>query len=161
MKKKKKKKKKKKQYSSLKDLTNFNSKINPPSIRYNAHAYALVILIGTFSGAWPYLKLITMLYCWLASPSKMAPKRRGQILMFLDTLGKWSLIDVFVLVMCMVSFRLHIISPASLLILPEDFYVVDVQVREMLQVRQKKIESNRIASRKISRALFKLTNPQK
>jgi hypothetical protein len=31
---------------------------------WTAGAYFLAVLIGTFSGAWPYLKLLVIGYCW-------------------------------------------------------------------------------------------------
>ena len=75
--------------SSLKDM-------------YEAGAYPLVFLIGTFSGVWPYLKCLLLLYSWFAPPWLFRPKQRGQTLQLLDILGKWSLIDIYVLVLCMI-----------------------------------------------------------
>lgn len=47
--------------------------------------------------------------------------------MWLDALGKWSMIDIFVLVLSMVGFHLKILSPA-LAMLPAEFYNIEVQV---------------------------------
>jgi len=49
----------------------------------------------------------------------------------LDSLGKWSLIDAFVLIMLQVAFRFYITSTAisSLAFIPENFVIVDVLVR--------------------------------
>ena len=61
----------------------------------------------------------------------MPIKRRGMWLEALDALGKWSLIDTFVLVMMMVAFRFHIENQKtweSITFLPDDFLVVDVIV---------------------------------
>lgn len=41
----------------------------------------------------------------------MARERRERLLAFLDALGKWSLIDMFVLVMMMVAFRFQLAVP--------------------------------------------------
>eukprot|EP00941_MAST-03F_sp_MAST-3F-sp1_P001253 g1253.t1 len=96
---------------------------------YNAEAYALVLLIGTFSGAWPYIKCCLMLYAWFAPPWVYSPKVRGQMLQWLDILGKWSLIDAYVLVLCMIAFRLRVFSPPSLLLIPEKFWDINTAVK--------------------------------
>lgn len=75
---------------------------------WNAKVYPLAILIAAFSGIWPYVKLIMMLLCWILPPSKISIKRREKILIFLDTVGKYSLIDGYMLVMMVVSFRYHL-----------------------------------------------------
>ena len=61
---------------------------------WNACAIVLVVLIGSFSGCWPYLKLIFMLALWCVPPQNVSPKRRGVLIQVLDVMGKWSLIDV-------------------------------------------------------------------
>jgi uncharacterized paraquat-inducible protein A len=53
-------------------------------------------------------------------------------LQLLDALGKWSLIDTFVLVMMMVAFRFHIQNQLTwnwIEFLPDNFIVVDVVVQ--------------------------------
>jgi hypothetical protein len=47
--------------------------------------------------------------------------------MALDVMGKWSLIDVYVLVMTMMAFRLEINTPPYK-VFPPDFYTVHLQV---------------------------------
>jgi hypothetical protein len=47
--------------------------------------------------------------------------------MTLDVMGKWSLIDVYVLVMTMMAFRLDILTPPYK-VFPADFYTVHLQV---------------------------------
>ena len=54
---------------------------------YNAGAIALFWLVGTFSGAWPYTKLLALLYCWLAPPAGLSAETRGGLLLLLDRLG--------------------------------------------------------------------------
>lgn len=73
-----------------------------------AKVYALSILIGAFSGTWPYMKLLLMLAAWLLPVSWLSVNRRETMLRVLDALGKWSLIDSFVLVMMLVAFRFHL-----------------------------------------------------
>jgi uncharacterized paraquat-inducible protein A len=56
---------------------------------WNAGAKALAILIGLFSGLWPYTKLCITMFLWLIPPRLVGSKRRGSILKWLDVLGKW------------------------------------------------------------------------
>eukprot|EP01046_Picozoa_sp_COSAG06_P104965 COSAG06_NODE_51182_length_313_cov_30.794393_1_plen_68_part_01 len=62
---------------------------NPP--------WPLIFLLGGMSGVWPYTKLILIYSSWLLPPAMLRPKKRGQLLMTLDSLGKWSLIDLYVM----------------------------------------------------------------
>ena len=75
---------------------------------WQAKVYPLSVLIAVFSGGWPYLKLALMLVAWVVPPRLMAVPRRGRLLGALDALGKWSLIDSFVMTLFMVAFRFHI-----------------------------------------------------
>jgi hypothetical protein len=75
---------------------------------YQAGIYVLLFIVVTFSGAWPYLKLLMMLWAWVAPESMFSLKKRGKLLFSLDALSKFSLVDTFVLVIMMVSFRFHL-----------------------------------------------------
>lgn len=75
---------------------------------WNAKVYPLAILVAAFSGIWPYVKLLMMMACWLIPPSRLSVKKREKTLIFLDTVGKYSLIDGYILVMMVVSFRYHL-----------------------------------------------------
>jgi hypothetical protein len=63
-----------------------------------AGVYPLSILVAFFSGAWPYIKLFSMFVTWLTPTSLVTAKQRGWVLGWLDILGKWSLIDAYVMV---------------------------------------------------------------
>ena len=95
---------------------------------FTAGAYLLGIIILCFSGLWPYVKMFTMLYMWFAGTRRLNPMTRGNILRWMDVLGKWSMIDNFVLVLTVVAFRINILSPDTIVVLPRDFYVVDLVV---------------------------------
>ena len=95
---------------------------------WKAAVYPLALLIAGFSGAWPYLKLFTLLWCWFTPPLVMSVRRRSTLIQVLDILGKWSLIDAFVMVMMMVAFRLHVVSPADLAFLPPGIVSADLIV---------------------------------
>ena len=75
---------------------------------WNAKVYPLSLLIAGFSGAWPYLKILLMLCCWWIPTQRLGRRPRERILMAIDALGKWSLIDAYVLVLFMVAFSFHI-----------------------------------------------------
>lgn len=75
---------------------------------WHAGVYPLSLLIAVFSGAWPYIKLILMLITWTLRESKLSFVMRERILQVLDTMGKWSLIDSYILVMMEVAFRFQI-----------------------------------------------------
>ena len=73
-----------------------------------AGVYLLLLLILFCSGVWPYVKLVLMMVSWVVSTRRLPPVRREKVLYMLDSLGKFSLIDAYVLVLMMVAFRYHI-----------------------------------------------------
>ena len=74
----------------------------------NAGVYMLMLLILFCSGIWPYVKLVLMMASWIASTRRLPPVKREKILYLLDSLGKFSLIDCYVLVLMMVAFRYNL-----------------------------------------------------
>ena len=72
---------------------------------WDAKVYPLSILIAVFSGAWPYGKLLLIGYCW-CRPMRVGT--RETLLQWLDALGKWSLLDSYVMVCMMVAFNFKI-----------------------------------------------------
>jgi len=97
---------------------------------WDAGVYALAIIIALASGAWPYTKQLLLLFSWFAPTTVLHPAARGRLLEILDALGKWSLIDFYVLIMLMVGFKFYITSTmvSSLSLLPPDVLVLDVTV---------------------------------
>ena len=95
---------------------------------FSAGAYMLAFIILLFSGLWPYIKMFTMLWTWFAPTRYLSPPQRGKILRWMDVLGKWSMIDIFVLVMTLVAFRMRVVSPENIVLLPKEFYVIDLYV---------------------------------
>jgi len=92
---------------------------------FKAGAISLAIIITIFSGLWPYTKQLITLYLWFAPPSRVLVSKRGSIFVWLDSFAKWSMIDVYILIITIVAFRISIKSPANL---PENFYVFDILV---------------------------------
>jgi hypothetical protein len=83
---------------------------------WTAKVYVLAILIAFFSGAWPYVKLGVMLACWVCPSGVLSTSRREQMLKMMDALGKWSLIDFFVMVMMMCAFKFNMALGENLII---------------------------------------------
>eukprot|EP01039_Chlorochromonas_danica_P003589 gene3589-3930_t len=71
---------------------------------WSAKVYTLAILIAFFSGAWPYIKLAAMLIAWILPPAVLSVSSRETVLIVLDALGKWSLVDFFVMVLMLAAF---------------------------------------------------------
>jgi len=97
---------------------------------WNAGTRPLAFIIAIASGGWPYIKQILLLFAWFAPATILTPKVRGTLLEVLDILGKWSLIDIYVLVMLMVAFRFYLSSSMveNLSIIPADALTVTVVV---------------------------------
>lgn len=70
---------------------------------WDSASYALAILIVITSIMWPYVKLLLSLFAWMV-PYRNST-RRERLLEVVDCLGKWSFVDIFVLLIIMVSFR--------------------------------------------------------
>lgn len=86
-----------------------------------AKIYPLLLLVVVFSGIWPYLKLCLMLYGWLKPFTRLGAHSRGRMFLALDALGKFSLVDTYVLVLFLVSFRYHLFITEGTIM---DVYVV-------------------------------------
>eukprot|EP00978_Attheya_sp_CCMP212_P001179 scaffold2452_cov52-Attheya_sp.AAC.2 len=81
---------------------------NTTSEMYQAHLYFLVFLVAGFSGLFPYVKLALMIWAWSAPNKWLNQQGREQLLIRLDALGKFSLVDTYVMVLMMVAFRYHV-----------------------------------------------------
>lgn len=64
----------------------------------DAKIYPLFLLVVVFSGVWPYVKLALMLAAWISPKSVLSSESRGELLLKLDALSKFSLVDTYVLV---------------------------------------------------------------
>jgi uncharacterized paraquat-inducible protein A len=74
---------------------------------WDAGVYPLSVLIALLSGGWPYLKLLLIGVCWVCP---LRVRRRETILQWLDALGKWSLLDSYVMVAMMVAFNFKVLD---------------------------------------------------
>jgi hypothetical protein len=68
----------------------------------------LAILILLFSGVWPYMKQLISLALWFLPPRILSSHKRGQIYLWLDFLAKWSMVDIFTLLIILVAFRVTV-----------------------------------------------------
>ena len=75
---------------------------------YHAGVYTLMIIVALFSGIWPYMKLMFMLIAWIAPTNFLSSSKRERLLIWLDALGKYSLVDANILVIMMVAFSFHL-----------------------------------------------------
>ena len=95
---------------------------------YNAGAKFLAWVVVVFSGAWPYVKLGVMCGLWVTPPWLVCLENRGAAFAWLDFLGKWSMIDIFVMIISVVGFDLALEPPAELEFLMGDLYRVHLFV---------------------------------
>ena len=72
---------------------------------WNSGAKELALLILLFSGVWPYTKQLITFALWFLPPSVVSCTRRGQFLLWLDILAKWSMIDIIVMLITVAGFR--------------------------------------------------------
>jgi paraquat-inducible protein A len=66
-------------------------------------SYPLAILVAITSVIWPYVKLFVSSFIWFVPYDR--PRRRERLIEIMDALGKWSFVDIVVLVQIMVAFR--------------------------------------------------------
>jgi len=82
--------------------------INSVEDMWEAGVYPLSFLIMLFSGIWPYAKVVVMMVVFFLPCSILKPKFRLLILRILDALGKWSLLDSYVMVLMLVAFYFNV-----------------------------------------------------
>ena len=62
----------------------------------------LAVLLALCSGVWPYVKNVLLLVVWFRP---LRYSQRGQLLQWLARLGKWSFLDVFIMVLLNATLR--------------------------------------------------------
>ena len=97
---------------------------------WDAGGKELAVMIFIFSVIWPYTKQLITLVVWFSPPKVLSVSRRGSTLLWLDTLAKWSMVDIMTLIVTVAGFRISIQSP-DVGFLPEDFYSLDLLVVPM------------------------------
>ena len=77
---------------------------------WNEKYIVLSCVIFFFSILFPVAKLAALAVIWF---TKLPEKKRKRILMFLSVLGKWSMLDVFVAAVLIVSIKLGALASAK------------------------------------------------
>lgn len=72
---------------------------------WQAGGKEVAVLTLLVSGVWPYAKQLTTLTLWFLPPTRVSISRRGTMLSWLDFLAKWSMVDIFVIIIMIVLFR--------------------------------------------------------
>jgi len=73
----------------------------------HAQAWLLAFFVFGFSGLWPVAKLALMALAWGADGSHLAVEDRERLLRFLDEFGKYSLVDMFLTVLALQSYKIQ------------------------------------------------------
>jgi len=97
---------------------------------WNSGAWFLALLIGIASCAWPIMKNIFLLIIWFSPTTILTKQKRNRYLLIMDILGKWSFLDVFVVVMTLAALRtyLRLSMYGRLAFVADDAFEVDVNV---------------------------------
>lgn len=74
---------------------------------WHTGSYWLAIMIVITSVMWPYVKLTLALLSWML-PNYRSAMTREKLIETIDALGKWSFVDIFVLIIIVVAFRANI-----------------------------------------------------
>lgn len=82
----------------------------------------LTIFILIFSVI-SYLKIMLTVMIWRLPPSTLSFTKRSSFLTLLDTVGKWSMISIFLVTFYIISLQLSIVSPVEL---PTEFYHIQL-----------------------------------
>ena len=90
--------------------------------------YALAVIIFVCSVLWPYTKQMILLILWVTPPKYISVSRRTSVFMQLDSLGKWSMTDIYVLMMVLVVFRMSVESGEGGGVIPANFYGLEVML---------------------------------
>ncbi len=72
--------------------------------------YGLTIIIFAFSIIFPAIKMITLGLIWFV---RMTAEKRQRILSWLEILGKWSMLDVFVVAVTIVAVKFGVFADAQ------------------------------------------------
>ncbi len=81
---------------------------------WDGKAYALAILTAVWCAMWPFIRVFTWLWYWFVPAEEST---RGRFLTWYDALGKWSLVNFYVLSFMGVAF--HLESNMTFTLLPD------------------------------------------
>ncbi len=75
---------------------------------WTSGAYGLFLIVAVFCVLFPLLKLALAVYLWFLAD--LSALRGTRLLQLLDSLGKWSMLDVFVVALSVVALNISLIS---------------------------------------------------
>ena len=75
---------------------------------WNSGAWPLALLVVVASCAWPVLKNLVLFYCWFAPSTLISKHFKHFLLEQLDWIGKWSLLDVYVVVIVVAALKVTV-----------------------------------------------------
>ena len=88
---------------------------------WESKAYYLSFIIAIWSGSWPYIKLLLLLFFWLYP---LTDNTRTRYLTVLDQFGKFSFVDTYISIIMVVTFYLTIKSQIKSMDLAVDIEVI-------------------------------------
>jgi len=106
---------------SLNDIYSLNV-VKAIEMSWEADAYVIAIGLMLVSVLWPYIRIVSMLLLWCIPPTLVPASRRGYLLEGFDFLAKWSMFDIYTLIVLMLATNLKVTSPTQFQILPPQLY---------------------------------------
>ena len=100
--------------------------LNSVEDMWKAGSWLLAILVFLFTGFWPYMKLIFLLFSFCLPTSIISHKNREKILMILDAIGKFCFLDTYVMLEMLIVFHLHIQIPVVTQSFANDGAIMDI-----------------------------------
>lgn len=85
--------------------------INSVTEMWHSKSYFLSVLIFVLSCLWPYTKLAIMIIVWILPAQILKVHIRSRILRVLDEMGKWSLLDSYVMILMLIAFHISLSFP--------------------------------------------------
>eukprot|EP00924_Labyrinthula_sp_SR-Ha-C_P005332 snap_masked-scaffold_1-processed-gene-28.7-mRNA-1 protein AED:1.00 eAED:1.00 QI:0/0/0/0/1/1/2/0/1472 len=101
---------------------------------FESGAIYLAVLLFVLAIFWPYLKVLSMLFCFYGSPGILSMKKRSKILHFLDRFGKWSTVEIFFLVFLRIVFELRVGTPDVGFLPEKDLYSIELLLSPQLSL---------------------------
>ena len=86
---------------------------------------AFAALVFVCSVVWPYSKQLITLILWVTPPTYISVKTRGKYYRILDFLAKWSMIDIFIIIIGLVCFRVKLRSTPNF---PDGYFGGDMMM---------------------------------
>jgi len=91
-------------------------------------SYLLAGLITALSVVWPYVKLLCLLLLAFGFPFTMSDDNREKCLFWLDRLGKYSMLDVYFIILVFGFLQLEVGSLKDSLLLGPDFLTLQMEI---------------------------------